>query len=161
MESKTFAPTPKDAIAAVTFLRDEVRKGKLAMAPLLKKKLQEIGLFREGAFGRLVDEGKRAFASRTKAANDEFVHDIEALAAYEASNADFRAKVKIFLDDVSKARGEEETYARIDSLKAFLAEFGFFSPDFMKKSLGAALWEKYRSRMRPETIDETEEQEAQ
>ena len=119
MESKTFAPTPKDAIAAVTFLRDEVRKGKLAMAPLLKKKLQEIGLFREGAYRRLIDEGKKVFAARTKAANDEFVHDIETLDAYEAHNSEFRAKVKGFLDDISKARGEEKAYARIDSLKAF------------------------------------------
>lgn len=161
MESKTFAPTPKDAIAAVMFLRDEVRKGKLAMAPLLRKKLQEIGLFREAAWYRLMEEGKRAFAARTRAANAEFVHDIESLEAYEAHNADFRAKVKSFLDDIARARGEDQAYARIDSLKAFLTEFGFYSPEFMKKALGAPLWDKYRSRSRDEFIDETEEQEAQ
>lgn len=161
MEAKTFAPTPKDAVAAVMFLRDEVRKGKLAMAPLLRKKLQEIGLYREGAYRRLIDEGKKAFAARTKAANDEFVHDIETLEGYEAHNSEFRAKVKGFLDDVSKARGEEQAYARIDSLKAFLEEFGFYSPEFMRKALGAALWEKYRGRSRDERVDETEEQEAQ
>jgi hypothetical protein len=159
MESKTFAPTPKDAIAAVMFLRDEVRKGKLAMAPLLKKKLQEIGLFREGAFRRLVEEGKRAFVERTKASSDEFSHDVDALGAYEATNADFRAKVKSFLDDVSSARGEDQAYARISSLKAFLEEFGFYSPEFMKKALGATLWEKYRSRARE--LVEMEEQDAQ
>ncbi|KAF0241054.1 MAG: hypothetical protein FD180_4641 [Planctomycetota bacterium] len=161
MESKTFAPTPKDAIAAVMFLRDEVRKGKLAMAPLLKKKLQEIGLFRDGAYRRLIEEGKKAFAARTKAANDEFVHDIETLEAYEANNSEFRAKVKGFLDGISKARGEDQAYARIDSLKAFLEEFGFYSPEFMRKALGVALWEKYRGRSRDERVDETEEQEAQ
>lgn len=161
MESKTFAPTPKDAVAAVMFLRDEVRKGKLAMAPLLRKKLQEIGLYREGAYRRLMDEGKKAFAARTKASNDEFVHDIEALEGYEAHNSDFRAKVKGFLDDIAKARGAEKAYAKIDSLKAFLEEFGFYSPEFMKKALGAALWDKYRARPKDETIDETEEQEAQ
>ena len=157
MESKTFVPTPKDAIAAVTFLRDEVRKGKLAMAPLLRKKLQGIGLFREGAFRRLLDEGRKAFADRTKASNDEFTHDIEALEAYAASNAEFRTKVKSFLDDVSSARTEAKAYARIDSLKAFLEEFGFYSPEFMRKSLGAALWSKYKSRSKDETIDEPEE----
>jgi hypothetical protein len=159
MEHKTFSPTPKDDLKAVTFLRDEVRKGKLAMAPLLRKKLQQIGLFREAAFQRLLDEGRRAFLSRTRAADAEFQHDVDALAEYAPTNREFSAKVKVYVDAVAKARSEREAYARIDALRSFLAEFQFASPEFLRQALGEALWHKYLSREKDEPVDETEESE--
>ena len=161
MENKSLSPTPKEAVAAVTFLRDEVRKGKLTMAPLLRKKLLEIGLFRERAFQKLIEEGRRAFRARTMAADQEYRHDVDTLVTYEATNADFRNKVKTYIDAVGDARSEDEAYDRIDALRAFLAEFGFMSREFLKNALGPALFQKYVSRVRPEPVDETEEQEAQ
>lgn len=152
--------TPKEVVAAILFLRDEVRKGKLSMVPLLKRKLLEIGLYRERAFQKLVDEGRRAFLGRTRDSASLFRREVESLRTYEITNDDFRRKVQNFLDLIFAARTEDEIYARVDILKSFLEEFGFMSQDFLRHAIGSGLYEKYRNREVIELMDETE-QEAQ
>lgn len=152
--------TPKEAVSAVLFLRDEVRKGKLAMAPLLKKKLLEIGLFSERAFQRLVDEGRKAFLARTRESDRIFKNEVENLTGYETTNVDFRRKVKEYVDRVFGSKSEVEIYARIDVLKGFLEEFGFMNDEFLRGQIGKGLYEKYLHHEKAELMDETE-QEAQ
>lgn len=151
-------PTPKEAVSAVLFLRDEVRKGKLTLAPLLKKKLLEIGLFRERAFQRLLEEGRKAFAARTAAGDSAFKAEIAGLAEYEATNEDFRRKVKAFTDRVFASRSEAEIYERIDALKGFLEEFGFMNEEVLRTQIGRGLYEKYLNASRQE-LEETDEAE--
>ncbi|NUN51075.1 MAG: hypothetical protein HUU15_19900 [Candidatus Brocadiae bacterium] len=156
MDTKLITQTPKDAITRALALRDDVRGGDLSKANLLRRTLVEVGLFKEAAFQRLLEQGRQAFLARNRAADANYLHDVESLAPVEMHNTDFQAKVAHYLEDVTAARSESETYARIDRLKAFLEEFGLMSREMLKGALGAALWEKYTNRDRSEARDESE-----
>lgn len=160
MDNPLMLNTPREVVAAICFLRDEVLKGKLTMAPLLRKKLTEAGLLRERAFHKLLADGRRAFLSRTRESDRVYEKDVAALSEFEVMNDDFRRKVQAYVDRVMAARTEEEIYVRIDILKAFLEEFGFYSTEFMRNALGNALFDKYVSRESIPELNETE-QEAQ
>jgi hypothetical protein len=158
MNTTVTQPTPREAVAAVLFLKDEVLKGKLTLAPLLKRKLLEIGLYSDKAWRTLMEQGRASYESRTRDSFRAFQADIDAVGTLAVANADFRGKVQAYVDRVYAARSEAEVHRRINALKSFLEEFGFYNEELMRNALGNVLYEKHTERLRKaaEEPDETE-----